>query len=161
MTDRQLKYKANRIAGMNQYNAARAAGYSKKYSRQACRIERLVKVSILDALEQAGLTEKYQSEELYKLTQATKVISCNIFVDKDGNMKGADGKSLDFVEVDDPPIRLRTWEHIAKLKNQLAEKSLIDQSTHTHITYIRKGIDERTDGGNPLPTPAVSGRDRK
>ena len=128
MRDRLTKYKANRISGMSQYNAARAAGYSEKYSKQACRIDKLVKDSIIDALEQAGLTDKYQSEELHKLTQCKSSV-----------------------------VRIRVWEHIAKLKNQLVEKPLIDQSQHTHITYTRKGSDERIGSRDPLQAPVLPG----
>ena len=130
---------------MNQYNAARAAGYSESYARtHNDRIEKATKGDILNCLEQAGLTEVYQAKELYKLTHANKVISCNIFVDKDGEMKKADGKSLDFVEVDDPSIRLRTWEHIANIKGQLKNQTVIDQSKHTHYQFEYKQLDENT-----------------
>lgn len=70
---RQQKYKRNRLKGMNQYNAARAAGYSEEYSRQACRIEKLVKVSISDAFEQAGITDKYLANLAAEALEATKV----------------------------------------------------------------------------------------
>lgn len=136
MNDRQEKYKANRIAGMNPYNAGRAAEYSESYCRsKVYRLEKAENGSIRDALEQAGLTSKYQANKLFKLTQATKIISCNIFIDKDGNMKKADGKSLDFIEVDDPSIQLKALEHIADLKKQTSN-TVVDQSQHkeTHIT---------------------------
>jgi len=145
MNIRLQKYRANRISGMNQYNAARAAKYSESYSRDhAHKLEKSVKVGICDALEQVGITDKYQSAELFKLTKATKVISCNVFIDKDGEMKQADGKSLDFVEVPDPTVRLNTWKHIADLKSQIREKPLIDNSKHfTRITVGKIDLDER------------------
>ena len=68
---RQQKYKKNRILGMNQYNAARAAGYSEGYSRQACRIEKVVEVSMGEHLEQAGLTDKAIAERIEELTRCT------------------------------------------------------------------------------------------
>lgn len=43
---------------MSQYDAARAAGYSEHYCRQACLIEKQVKNSLISLLEQAGLTDK-------------------------------------------------------------------------------------------------------
>lgn len=53
------KYKFNRvIRGMTQYDAAIAAGYKETYAKQACRIEKLVKVSLGTALERAGFTDK-------------------------------------------------------------------------------------------------------
>lgn len=62
MNRRQQDYKRNRIKGMSQYNAARAAGYSETYSKQACRIEKLERVSMRDAFERAGITDKVISE---------------------------------------------------------------------------------------------------
>jgi hypothetical protein len=59
MNIRLQKYKKNRLAGMNQYNAARAAGYSEEYSKQACRVEKLVKVSLADEFERQGFTDKF------------------------------------------------------------------------------------------------------
>jgi len=47
---------------MSQLNAARSAGYSETYSKQACRVEKLVKVSLQDAFERAGLTDKVIAE---------------------------------------------------------------------------------------------------
>jgi len=72
MNLRQQKYKANRLAGMNQYNAARAAGYSEIYSRQASRVEKLVKASLSDAFEQAGVTDKFIVEVAKQGLTATK-----------------------------------------------------------------------------------------
>jgi len=115
---RQKKYKANRIAGMSQYNAAIAAKYSHYTAVKAHRIERGVKGGIAEALERAGLTDKYQAEKLEKLTNATKAISCNVYLDKNGEMKTADGKSMDFIEVDDNPTQIAALKHIADLKGQ-------------------------------------------
>lgn len=108
MNIRLQKYKANRIAGMNQYNAARAAGYSETYSRNA-RPEKFVKVCIKDALEQAGITPKYRAEELYKLTQANKTVSAIV------TGKDAGAADTDFIEVPDNPTRLATHRHITDL----------------------------------------------
>ena len=150
MTVRQEKYKVNRIAGMNFFNAARAAGYSEAYCKgKSYRLERVEKVGegIRDALERAGLTDKYQAKKLRELAEATKVISCNIFVDKDGNMKKADGKSLDFIEVPDASIQLIALEHIAELK-KLTSNTLIDQSQHHTIQFVTYG-EIKKDVNNP------------
>lgn len=146
-TIRQQKYKANRIAGMSQYNAARAAGYAEATATKAHRIEKGVKGSIQDALEQAGLTAKYQASKALELTKATKVISCNVFIDKDGKMKEADGKTLDFIEVADGHVQLRALEHIAKLKKQLFEDKpiTVNVEAHTHLTLIKKFLTKAKD----------------
>ncbi len=90
MNIRQQKYKANRLAGMNQYNAARAAGYSESMSRtHNDRLERAMKGDIVNALEQAGITDKYQAEALKRLTVLA-----------------------------DFPTQISTLKHIADLKGQ-------------------------------------------
>lgn len=94
------------MAGMNQHNAAVAAGYSETYARQACRIEKLVKVSILDTLERVGLTDKYQAEKLLELTKT-----------------------------DNQVIRLNALKHISELKRQVSGV-IVNQNNHTHFTKI-------------------------
>ena len=136
MNIRQAKYKKNRIAGMNMYNAAIAAGYSENYARNA-RPEKLVKGGIQAALERAGLTDKYQAEKLEKLTKATKAISCNVYIDKNGEMKNADGKSMDFIEVDDNPTQIAALKHIADLKGQnkhIVKGEGFGGDTHIHVS---------------------------
>lgn len=91
MSDRQRRYKINRLSGMRPLNAALAAGYSRSYAEgKAYRIERSVKVGMADALERAGLTEKAQAEALARLTKS-----------------------------DDSQIQLAAWKHVADLKGQI------------------------------------------
>ena len=132
MNIRQNKYRANRIAGMSQYNAAKVAGYSENYSKShAHKIEKVVNVGILNALEQAGLTETYQASELYKLTQATKPQVCDIYVQKDKNSKWKINENMNqFIETKDNTVCLRALEHLSHLKNQIKGTPLIDQSIH-------------------------------
>lgn len=71
------QYKLNRINGMNQLDAALAAGYSEKYAKQACRIEKLVKVSLTTHLERAGVTEKKLAKKIAEGLEATKLCGIN------------------------------------------------------------------------------------
>ena len=104
--------------GMNKYNAARAAKYSHTVAMHAKeKIES--RIDMEDALEQAGLTDKIISEKLVLLTEATKQISCNVFIDKDGEMKNVDGKSLDFIEVPDNSTQINALKLATQLKGQL------------------------------------------
>lgn len=73
MNIRLQKYKKNRLKGMNGYNAAIAAGFSQNYAKQACRIDKLVKDSMADVLEQAGLTDKFLAKYLKKGLRAKKL----------------------------------------------------------------------------------------
>ncbi len=99
---RQLEYRLNRIKGMNQYNAARAAGYSENYARDhSDRVEKAVKVGIGDIFEQAGLTDKFLAEYLMQALNATRLYS------------------RDFVEVADWIARHKFLETILRLKGHL------------------------------------------
>lgn len=136
MNIRQQKYKENRITlGMNQFDAAMAAGYSFNYaSKRSKQLEKVVNIE--GWLNQVGLTDKQIAYKLFKKTEATKNISCNIFIEKDGQMKKADGKSLDFIEVPDEAIQLKALEDICRIKGLFKDSPLIDQSKHTHLTKI-------------------------
>ncbi|MCB9757383.1 MAG: hypothetical protein H6753_03045 [Candidatus Omnitrophica bacterium] len=72
VTLRQRKYFANRFRGMNQYKAARSAGYSETYARDhANKIEMSVRVGMAELLERAGITDKLLAENLIKGFEAT------------------------------------------------------------------------------------------
>ena len=73
MNIRQQKYKKNRILGMNQYNAAIAAGYSAGYARaRGKEIEE--RANIADVLERQGLTDKILIIKLAELIDASDYI---------------------------------------------------------------------------------------
>lgn len=73
MNIRLQKYKKNRLKGMNQYNAARAAGYSHSTARQSTDLENRVKQSMEDLIEQAGLTDKALIKYALKGLRAKKL----------------------------------------------------------------------------------------
>ncbi len=111
----------NRLKGMNQHNAAIAAGYSETYAKQACRVEKLVEVSISDALEQAGITAKYQAKELLKL---------------------AKGKN--------PNVKIRTWEHISELRKQTSKQPIVTTNNikKTFVYLDSKALKEESARNN-------------
>ena len=104
MNVRLQKYKKNRLAGMNQYNAARAAGYSHNTARRACVIEKSAKLSMVDAFEQAGVTDKFLIEYAMEGLKATKLF----------------GKDADVHE--DWTSRHRFFETILKMTDRLKDK---------------------------------------
>lgn len=106
LTPRQQKYKTNRLAGMNQYNAARAAGYSHNTAwKDGKRIENLAKLGMAAAFEQAGLTDKALVDFAKKgMYEATKLF----------------GK--DAVEAEDWQVRHKFFESICKMTDRLKEK---------------------------------------
>jgi hypothetical protein len=104
---RQQKYKQNRLAGMNVYNAARAAGYSHTYANnRGKQLDGRGMIGLKDAFEQAGLTDKaIVRHALDGLTATRKSVS-------------SDG---DQVEIPDWPTRHKYFETITKLTDRLKE----------------------------------------
>ncbi len=73
MNIRLQKYKKNRLAGMNKYNAARAAGFSESTAKSHTkRLEEQIKIS--DLMERQGLTDICLLERLSQLLKASKDI---------------------------------------------------------------------------------------
>jgi len=140
MNTRQQRYKKNRLTGMNEYNAARAAGYSESYSKGA-RPEKCVKVCLADAFEQAGLTDKAIIDHALQGLNASKVISAVVVNQKnrptsldDGELFDANEKTNDFIDVPDWTARHKYFETILKLTNRLKEKdALIQINQYTQI----------------------------
>lgn len=124
-TLRQQRYKKNRILGMSQYNAAVAAGYSPNTAKQACKIENIVKYSLADAFEQAGLTDKAIIAHALKGLEALKIQACDVYVFKDENGKWkVNEEKNEFVEVEDWHVRHKYFETILKLLNKIKEQNL-------------------------------------
>jgi len=115
MDIRHHKYKHNRLLGMSQSNAARAAGYSERYSRRkAHRIEKLLSGSIKEALERAGMTDKVLAQHAVEGLNAMKVVSA-VIVGKD-----ATDKTDDFIEVPDWTARHKYYETILRVTGRLS-----------------------------------------
>lgn len=143
MTLRVQKYKKNRLMGMNQYNAARAAGYSEKYSRQACRIEKLVQSSIRDVFEQRGLTDKAIVDYALKGMEAMRLQACDVHVQKDEDGKyEINENSNDFIEVPDWQARHKFFytamELMGLLKQKVEHSGKIEGMGETKIIVIRQ-----------------------
>jgi hypothetical protein len=120
LTERQRKYRINRFKGMNQYNAARAAGYSHSTAtKQGSRIERSGRVGLKDLMEQAGMTDKFLIEYAYKGLEATKLF-------------GAEA-----IEHADWVAREKFFARILELEEKIQKAGInvnIDQSKH--VTYV-------------------------
>jgi hypothetical protein len=110
-------YRKNRISGMDKYNAARAAGYSHYTAIKAGEVIE-PKIDFTDVLIQAGATDKALADTLVEAMDAYKVISCNIMIDKDLNVKNKDanGETNDFIEVKDWQTRLAAVKQLCELR---------------------------------------------
>ena len=141
MNVRLQKYKANRLLGMNIVNAARAAGYSENYAlHKSYRIERMEKVGMADAFEQAGLTDKAIVGHGLQGLCANKVISANII------HGDADEKTNDFIDVPDWANRHRYYETILKLTDRLRDKPLIGENVNIRLLWKVEGATEGDNG---------------
>lgn len=131
------------MQGMNIVNAARVAGYSESFAKaKAYRLERLVKVGMVDAFERAGFTDQAIIAHALAGLSALKLQSCNIYISKP-NPESINSDKLiinknsnDFVEVEDWNARHKYFETILKLIDKLNDKPLVDLSKHTHLTHI-------------------------
>lgn len=128
---------------MNQYNAARAAGYSEAYSRNA-RAGKVVKGCMADAFEQAGLTDKKIVEHALEGLYANKAISANI------TYGDADEKTTDFIDVPEWSARHKYFETILKLTERLKEKALLEVNNYTTIWQGAIGKANRIDQSGRL-----------
>ena len=94
-------------------------------------------ISLADLMSQMGLTDEQDVMDLIRLRKAVKQISCNIFIKKDGKMKGADGKTFDFIEVDDNMVQLKALELTCKLKGRLKDKQEVEhKEVGVSLTWI-------------------------
>jgi len=153
MTLRQVKYRKNRLAGMNIFAAARAAGYSVSYARTTAsiKLERQVRASIIEELEMAGATDQAQARELSRIAfRSMTKESCRVYrEDGEGGIEVEDAGK----EVPDDNARLRALEQIGKLKKQISvpfEKTMFGQD-FTRLTIVV----EKEPGNDNGPTDNV------
>lgn len=129
------KYKVNRIAGMNMFQAALKAGYAYNTARHCMnRYDRLVRVDIISALENAGATNQVMAQEIVNLaTSATKRIPCTVEVNAEGEITIDDNAKQ---EVPDLHLRKESWELIAKLKKQLGTGAVIPTGNFKRLVIM-------------------------
>ncbi len=161
MNIRQQKYKKNRLSGMNQFNAARAAGYSHSTARAKMgQFEQSAMVGMRSAFEQAGLTDKAIVEFALQGLNAKKVISADIYIkDIDGGELKVNKNSNDWIEVEDWAVRHKYFETILKLTDRLQQKVVhsgnVDGQT-TKIMIIRSDEQKKESIENGVETKTIS-----
>jgi phage terminase small subunit len=140
-TKRQQRYRSNRLQGMNQYNAALAAGYSLAMAQHHSKeIEDRVKPCIDDLLEQVGITDLRYAREVREELEATKTIGASILVTKDGQLIRAEDEGA--IEVKDHTTRMKALELIGRIKNYVKDGSaaVVDASKHLTLNvYVPEG----------------------
>lgn len=120
---RLQKYKQNRLAGMNRYNAAIAAGYSESYALKcAKKIEAQVATDLKDVFERKGLTDKALVEFALEALQAVKLQSCDIYVKTEDGKTVINKNSNDFIEVPDWHARHKFFQTIMELTGRIKIK---------------------------------------
>lgn len=120
LTMRQRAYRNNRLKGMNQYNAARAAGYSHvSASKNGHRIERAGRVGIKDLMEQAGLTDKFIIDYINKGLNATRLF-------------GAEA-----IEHADWVAREKFFARLLELEEKIVKAGVnVHVDNSKHVTYV-------------------------
>lgn len=111
---------------MNIYNAARAAGYSHAYAHKA-KVEKVAKVSMADAFEQAGLTDKAIITHALEGLEAMRTVSAII------TGKDAGAADKDFIDVPDWSARHKYFETVLKMTDRLKEKSAVEINNYNQI----------------------------
>lgn len=117
---RLAQYKANRIAGMNRYNAAVDAGYSHSYASKAAKaLEAQVAQDLKDVFAVKGLTDPKLAALVLEGINATKLQTCDIYIkDENGKLK-INKNSNDFIEVPDWHARHKFIVTAAELTGRL------------------------------------------
>lgn len=148
MNIRLQKYKKNRLSGMNQYNAARAAGYPESTARgKIAKIERSAKVGLADAFEQAGLTDKAIVAHAIEGLQAMKVVNADIYNEEDGEKKKEESALR---EVKDWTARHKYFETICKLTGRIKDNNNKELSNVTIGNSVQVLIINQADNATNL-----------
>jgi len=129
---RLQKYKKNRLAGMNKYNAAIAAGFSESTAKVHTK-ELEERAKIADVLERQGLTDKKLVEKHAQLLEAAKVI-----LDGEGQPIEVENGRLQSPEYQ---IQIKALELAYKLKDLLRDK--VDVSGAIQHNHFYKEIIEK------------------
>lgn len=96
-----------------------------------------VKKTLLETLEHIGLTTEEDAKDLRRLRKAQRPIACDVFIrDKNGKLVVTKNEN-DWIDVDDNPSQLKALEMTLKLKGNLSDKPIIDNSTHlTNTVFV-------------------------
>lgn len=168
MNVRQQLYKKYRLEGMSKYASARKAGYSHNTATQAKRIEKYINMA--EWLEICGLTDKALAKHAQEGLNATKIIGYiqNYKQSEKGleKIKPEETISNEFLEAPDWSARHKYYDTILKIKGQLKDATLIDQSQHLHNTVIwevngnkvQAPRKPRPSVGRPEPVSRISSR---
>lgn len=120
---RLQKYKKNRIAGMNRYNAARAAGYSESYADKcAKKLEAQIETDLRNAFERRGWTDKAIVEYAMEALQAMRLQACDVIVRKEDGKLVPNENSNDFIEIPDWNARHKFFATIMELTSRIKTK---------------------------------------
>lgn len=121
-------YKKNRLAGMNRYNAARAAGYSHSYAMgKGRKLEAQVEKDLRNEFQRQGLTDKAIVGFALTGMQATKMQSCDVYIKTEDGKLVPNENSNDFIEVPDWNARHKFFDTVMQLSG-LLKSGGIDQS---------------------------------
>ena len=139
------KYKNYRLEGLNRYRSAKLAGYSESVARhQATRYDRLSSVGIIEALENAGVSNTRQAEELARIAfKSVKTEDCEVYREnEDGDIVVEKAGK----QVPDDYARLKGLDQIGRLKKQISapfEKTLL-QGGYKRLVIVVENDQEQS-----------------
>lgn len=143
MTYRQNLYKKYRCEGMNCYQAALKAGYSRTTALQAYRsVER--RIPFADFLVSQGLDNDTVVKVLKDGLSASKVIMAET--------KDSDATTKDLINIPDHPTRHKFFETFLKLRGDLRDQ--VVQHSQTQVVIIRE---QKVINGNQSNCGELSG----
>lgn len=135
------KYKANRLAGMNRFQAALKAGYAYNTARnQSHKYDKMAMVDIQRALEDAGATNRIMAKHIVDIAfNATKRQKCTVEIRTEDGKIVVDDQAVEVVP--DLHLRKETWELIAKLKQQLRPMPVLPDGEFKRMILVVENTD--------------------
>lgn len=117
---RAKKIAAGLIAGKTAGDAIRAAGYAESVAQNPGMVLQnpLIKQTYCEILDKAGVTDEACAKVLADAMKAMRTVSCV-------SGKDAGSGSVDFVDVEDHPVRLKALDQIHRVRGRYIEKRVI------------------------------------
>ncbi len=138
LTVKQRKFVKFYLESGNASQAALQAGYKQTMSGRENLLKPTIKNAFQQLLDRAGLTDGYLADNVFKLTKAQKIQSCDILVKKENGKIVVNENSNDFIEVNDNNVQLGATKLALQIKERLnghnkEEDKILGTVKHEHF----------------------------